>query len=130
MPMSFDLQEGALWFRTWDDVVYDEGIAVLERGLEAALQASAQRRWPVVFDIRESRENRSADELRGIAEFVAAHDGVLSGHCAVLASDALHFGLGRMFEAFSQEHGIDVRVFREPEALVAWLEVETRDHSD
>jgi len=91
MPMSFDLQEGALWFRTWDDVVYDEGIAVLERGLEAALQASAQRRWPVVFDIRESRENRSADELRGIAEFVAAHDG---------------------------------------EALVAWLEVETRDHSD
>lgn len=124
MPMSFEIKPQEIWFRTSGDVDYAEGIAVLEQGLHEAQQATPSRRWPVVFDIRDSEENRSANELRGIAQFVAAHDGILTGRCAVLTSDALHYGLGRMFEVFSEDLGIEVQVFRDLDSLRAWLDAD------
>lgn len=75
----------------------------------------------MLFDIRESREQRSSDELRDIARFLAGQGAEISRHCAIVAGDAFHFGLGRMFSAYSEPEGLEVRVFRDVEAAKRWL---------
>ncbi len=45
-------------------------------------------------------EDRSEQELRGVAAFVAANKKTLSGRCAIVAANPLHFGLSRIFQAY------------------------------
>lgn len=121
MPLRHRLQDGVIWITTEGDVEYDEGIASLGRALEAAKQADPVARWDIVFDVRRSSENRSADELRRIAQLVAENGSVLSGRTVVIAGDDLHYGLSRMFQAYCELHGLRAAVRRDPDAALAWL---------
>lgn len=125
MPIRFQLRDDVLSFVTVGDVDYEAGLGVLEQGIEEARRAVADRRWDVVFDIRESAENRSKDELVGVAAFVASHPDVLSGRCAVVASDPFHFGLARMFSAHAESLGIEALVTRDVRAALDWLAART-----
>ena len=77
--------------------------------------------FDIIFDIRQSTENRSANELRGIAEFIAGYADILTGRMAVVADDALRFALGRIFEVFAEHLGQKPRVFGDYEAAVTWF---------
>ncbi len=121
MPLRHELRDGVLWFVTEGDVDYEAGLGVLEQGIEEAHRAAADRRWDVVFDIRESAENRSKHELVGVAAFVAGHRDVLSGRCAVVASDPFHFALARMFSAHAESRGVEALVTRDVRAALDWL---------
>lgn len=123
MPISYEIRPEAIWFRTVGDVDYQKGIAVLEAAVEAARRRGEDRRWPVVFDILDSEERRSADELRGVAHFVASHGDVLAPHCAVIAGDDFHFGLARMFESLADGHDVRVTVLRRLDDVPEWLAV-------
>jgi hypothetical protein len=121
MPITYELRDDTLWFVTVGEVDYRGGLRVLVEAFEAARAHDPKRRWNVVFDIRSSSENRSADELQGIASVVAQNDAVLSGRCAVVAGDSLHFGLARMFGTYAEGLGLDVTVVKDVPRAVAWL---------
>jgi hypothetical protein len=122
MPLRYEIRADAIWIVTQGDVDYEAGLETLDRAITAASEYAPERRWDIVFDICESQEDRSAMELRSIAEIVARHPSVLSGRCAVLAGDDFHFALGRQFGAYSEGLGVDVRVLRNPEAVRNWLQ--------
>lgn len=130
MPIRYELREPIIWFETRGDVDYDAGLGVLQAGIEAARQRTPGRSWDVLFDIRESSERRSADELREIAQVLAGHLPAISRYCAVVAGDAFHFGLGRMFSAYSEPEGVEVHVFREQAAAEQWLAQHRADVAD
>lgn len=122
MPIQYELRGRTLWLVTEGDVDYEDGLATLGAAIERAAAVDATPCWDVVFDIRRSREQRSADEMRGIAVFVGQHRDVLSGACAIIAADPLHFGLARMFEAYGELEGIAARVVDDEAAATAWLQ--------
>jgi hypothetical protein len=121
MPISYDLRDGAIWFLTVEDVDYDEGFGVLDRAFSDAATRDPETRWDVVFDILGSTENRSADELNAIAEYVAKHDFVLSGRFVLIAADEFHYALARMFAAYSENLGLQASVVRDVPAAVERL---------
>lgn len=121
MGITFRLDGDVLRFTTTGDVAYAEGTDVLRRGFAAAAAADGAVKWQLLFDIRESAENRSADDLRGVADLVAMQHRLLSGRCAMLAADPLHYGLARMTGVFFEMLGLEARVFTDPAEAAAWL---------
>lgn len=126
MPIQYEIRDETIWFTTKGDVDFEDGIATLRDGIADAADRDGARRWHVIFDIRASSEDRSADELRGIADFLAGQLETLSGRCAIVVGDPLHFGLARMFSAFSERHEVSVDVVSDPGEAVAWLESHSR----
>jgi len=122
MPIQYEIRDDTIWFTTTGDVAYDDGLATLRAGIAEARARDGARRWHVIFDIRQSSEDRIADEPRGIAELVACQLATLSGRCAIVAGDPLHFGLARMFGAYSERHEVSVEVMSDPGEAVAWLD--------
>ncbi len=124
MPIRYEIEPRMLRFCTEGDVAYDETMHVLRDGLtrgEDAIRSGSAAPFDLLFDVRESLENRSAEELRQMADLVAERSGILSGRAAVVASDVLHFGLGRMFGAYADARQIEVRVFYSLEEAESWL---------
>lgn len=121
MPLSFEQRGDTLWVIAEGDVDYASGLAAFGNALREAGKSDPARRWHLLFDVRRSTEDRDADELRGIAGLVAENADMLSGRCALLAGDDLHYGLSRMFEAYCQARGLAARVFREVPEAESWL---------
>ncbi|MCR9261789.1 MAG: hypothetical protein NXH95_18890 [Pseudomonadaceae bacterium] len=61
-----------------------------------------------------------ADDLRRVASHVSQLS-LPKARAAIVASEDLAYGLIRMYLAFLDIEGVSVRVFREEEAAVAWL---------
>lgn len=123
MGLTFELSATILRFFTSGDVEFVPGTQTLHDGLEAAVVAGAgSARRHLLFDIRESRENRSSDELRAIALLIAPYRSRLSGRCAVVVSDLLHYGLGRVFGAYLEGSGFTVEVFHTLAEAERWFE--------
>ena len=121
MALTHELADGVLRFTTTGDVEYRDGLSVLTEGLASAAATPLAGGWHLLFDIRHSTEDRSPDELRGIAAIITAHRTSLSGNCAVVASDPLHYGLARMFGVFMEGLGFNASVFDTTEDTVAWF---------
>ncbi len=117
MPLYFDLNEGVGVFRTVGDVEFEEGLRVLEAGLEAI--RSADGRNLVLFDIRQSTENRTHDELRGIAGVTQHQLG--KGQLALVVGSELYYGLSRVFAAYAERDGLMAEVFLDMDAALQWL---------
>lgn len=65
---------------------------------------------------------RSANELRDMARFLAGLSGRFGGRLGMVAESQLHYGLLRMAEAYSEAGGMAARVFLTIEEAVDWLE--------
>ena len=116
MPLVFDMDSSVGVFSSEGDVEFEEGSRVLANGLDQLVDEGLHR---VVFDIRRSNETRSPDEVRAIADIVKSRIAV--GRMAVVASDDLYFGLGRMFQAFTASDGLEVGVFRDYDEAIQWM---------
>lgn len=124
MPIRYEIQTNLLRYRTDGDVDYADGLRTLQAGLELAREMAGtgeSRRFDVLFDVRHSTADRTGPELKQIADTLGAHASILSGRAAVVASDAFHIGLARMFGAYADGHQIDVHVFETLEEAEAWL---------
>lgn len=119
MGVSFQLEEEILRFTTVGGVDYVEGIAVLQKGFAEAAGAGARRH--VLFDIRESTENRSSEELRNIAEALSPFRDRMTGLVAIVVSKPVYFGTGRQFAVYADKYDITVNVFREVAEAEAWF---------
>ena len=121
MPIEYEIDAGVIWMRTVGQVDYESGRKVLDAAIADAHALASPRKLPLVFDIRASQENRSADEARGIAQFVSLHLDVLDPRCAVIAGSDLLFGVARMFGSYAATYGVEVTVFRTIEEVNGWL---------
>jgi hypothetical protein len=71
----------------------------------------------------DSLGTRSPAQIRYIAEFLGPYAKRINGRCAVVASEDLHFGLGRMGSAYSEGVGVEAQIFRNTGAAREWLGV-------
>lgn len=121
MPLAHALRDHCIWITTEGDVEYGDGLASLERALEAARAENGDAGWDIAFDIRRSSEHRSAQELRGIVDYVADRRPLLSGRCVVIASSDYLFGVSRMFQAYCELRELTATVVRDEESAREWL---------
>lgn len=120
MALIYRMDKGCIVLVSEGSVQYEEGLQIFTEAIAAA-QASPHTHWHILFDITKSEEDRSEQELRGIASFVAANKEILSGRCAIVAADPLHFGLSRMFQAYCASIEVSVEIFEDLEAAHSWL---------
>lgn len=121
MPLQYALDDEFLRYTAHGDVEFSEGLEVFKSGLAQARDTPLGAPWPVLFDIRESTERRRGDELKGIAEVLGQHRGVVAEHCAIVVSSPLYYELSRMFGTFTEEYGITMEIFGDIETAEAWL---------
>ena len=125
MPIRFELQPETLFYSTEGDVEYEDGVRTLRAGLGQAAEsfrAGRAGKFDVLFDVRQSTEDRTGEELRGIADLLGAHASFLTGHAAVVAGDAFHIGLARVLGAYAAGNRVEVRVFLDAEEAREWLQ--------
>lgn len=121
MPLSHQLRERTIWITSEGSVEYQDGMDTLEAAIASARAADAGAHWDMAFDLRLSGENRSSEELRGIAQFVADNIPPLSGRCVLIAHSDLLYGLSRMFQAHCELLEIDSAVVRDVATAEAWI---------
>lgn len=72
----------------------------------------------------------NSERIRKLAELSASMDVSTSSRFAIVAPQALAFGLGRMYEIYREmnEHSTkEVRVFRTREEALDWLKLELKE---
>jgi hypothetical protein len=81
------------------------------------------RLWPFVLDLSRATMNLSSEEIRSLAQTVGAASRTSPvGPVAIVASEELVFGLGRMFQTYSDLQGRShVGVFRSRDEARSWL---------
>jgi len=121
LPLRFEHADGILVFSTQGDVEFDAGTSVLEAGLRSATRSEPETRWHLWFDVQHSSESRESDEMRDIATLISSHREHLSGRCAVIATDDLRYGMGRVFQAYMESLGLECEVCRDEEAAIRFL---------
>jgi len=72
----------------------------------------------------DSLGTRSPGQIRFVAEFLGSYSKRINGRCAVVASEDLHFGLGRMGSVYSEGVGVEAQIFRDANAARVWLGVD------
>ena len=80
--------------------------------------------FDVLVDVREADLAKlSSDGLRTLAVVIAGYMRGLEGKskAAILAAHDAVFGLGRMYEAYTDESPETVQVFRDPQQALSWL---------
>ncbi|MFO0825133.1 MAG: hypothetical protein U0792_18770 [Gemmataceae bacterium] len=117
----YQLTENTIWFTTVGDVEHRGALDMLKAGLAAGAAKPLPQGWHLLFDITRSTENRDPRELRNIADAIATHRSALSGRCAIVATDPLHYGLARMFGVFLGGLGFEVMVSRSLGEAQHWL---------
>lgn len=123
MGIRFDLADGIIRFSTTGEVKFEEGLEVLESAFERARTSGSggDGRWHLLFDIRESSENRNSGELRQVTSVISSNRSMLSGRCAVIAADPLRYGVARIFGAFMEGLGLEVYVSYSRDEAELWL---------
>ena len=121
MGVAYELRAGIICFTTTGDVEHQSGLDALKAGLAEGAASPTPNGWHLLFDIRASTENRDPNELRNIASAIGMNRSILSGRCAVVATDPLHYGLSRMFGVFMSGLGFEVHVCVHLDEARAWL---------
>ncbi len=122
MPVTYEIADTTITLRMTG--VYDTG------DIRAALMAAiAEPQRPeitgLLFDVRGSRSiaGRTADEVRAMALFLAAHADHYGRRLALVADADAAFGLMRLGAVDVEQHGVDSQVFRNAGEAEAWLKL-------
>ena len=75
-----------------------------------------------LWDLRDASFSLSREEVRSLAEFAGRGSTLRPpARLAFVASRNLEFGLLRMFEAFREQEGVEIEVFRDYEEALKWV---------
>ncbi|HMO36195.1 MAG TPA: hypothetical protein PKA06_09135 [Gemmatales bacterium] len=121
MALTFQFQRDLLSFITVEDVEFAVGAQTLDEAFHQAKNKGNEQPWHLLFDIRHSKENRSTAELNYMADVIGKHRALLTGKCAIVADQPLHYGLSRMFAAFLLKYEIRTEIIPDRDAAEAWL---------
>jgi len=116
MPVSFTLSDGIGIFTTVGDVDFEEGLDILEKGMDAVHKSGQPH--VLLFDFSQSAENRSAEELHTISMFI--QERLPRAHLAMVAQQDLYYGISRMFSSFAESLSLDSRAFRNRDEAIDW----------
>jgi hypothetical protein len=91
--------------------------------LDALDDARLPERPVLLFDLRESRslQDRTADEVRDMAHFLASHGRRFGNRLAMVTASDLAFGLMRLGAVTAETGGLAAEVFRDMGAAKEWL---------
>ena len=130
MPISSQIDQAndLATFTATDNFTFDEVMAVIEKFYDTPTKN-------VVWDLKCVYElNFSLEEVRDIASYQQRLESStrINGKTAIVASEDLIFGLGRMFQSFSEmsKVPIAVMIFRTMEEAEAWLADDDIDDED
>jgi hypothetical protein len=121
-----ELRDGILAVRTGADYAFED----VTHAIRAAFDdPSHDPGTPLLLDISESQQTRTREELVSLAELLGTGRARLQRRCAVLATDALRYGLAREFSGWAASRGIEVRIFtaEQEEAARRWLRTGASD---
>ena len=118
MLIRYVIEQQRLRITAEGQVEFEEGLAVFTNGLKQYSDAQPLRPC-ILIDIRLSKENRSADELKGIAAMVGQH--IKNARMAIVVQSELLYGLSRMFAAYVSRDVAGIKIFSEEEHALPWL---------
>lgn len=120
MPVSYELRDAVLRMSLEGEYEPED---ILRTFLAAMADPSCPKRVDFLLDVTRSTSlaKRAPGEIQTVAEALGPFDTRIGGRCAVVASDDLQFGLSRMGSAYSGAVGVEVQVFRDPDAALSWL---------
>lgn len=120
MPVTarVDPDTGIVHYSATGDMTRDDVISIIT---QVYSDPAFRSPWHSIWDLSGARPLFTADELREVAAYVRAHRPVDSGRIAVVATEDLAFGMGRMYEVFASDLKVETRVFRDPDMARQWL---------
>ena len=76
-----------------------------------------------LLDVRKSSvlSERSYNDIKSVAQFFAAHSDRVSGRCAIVADQEIHYGLSRMGATLAEIKGASIEVFRDIKEAMLWI---------
>jgi len=124
MPLVYQVDQPILRFFAKGDVEYTSGLEMTKQALRDArevTQTQGEPLWDLLFDLRESTESRSEDELKGIAMALAQSMDILTGRMAIVVTDPKMVGIAEAFSVFAEQLGQMPHVFGTSKEADAWL---------
>ncbi len=121
--MLSEVKGNCLIVRSVGDHGLEEGFAQMKAAMDkakAAFEASGEK-IVMFLDMLESEEEKDPAEIRQISEFFKQFLGFLDGRIAVFVTHDLHYGLSRVFSAYTETDGLDVQPFFEVAAAAKFL---------
>jgi hypothetical protein len=120
MAVTYSFEDALVKF---DCVGVYPSAEVLVKFLAALEDPSCPPRFGLLFDVSrsESLRSRPVDEIRTVAEFLGPHAERVA-RCAVVAGADAQFGLGQLGAVYSEDVGVETRVFRTEDAAREWLD--------
>jgi hypothetical protein len=100
------------------------GVGELRAAFDAALTANddmAARGLLLDVSASESLADRTSQEVRAMAYFVASLGDRFARRFAIIAPSDLAFGMMRLGSVVTEAEGVETNVFRDREAAMAWL---------
>ena len=125
MPVSYEIRDGVLRMNLEGEYEPENIIGTF---LDALADPNCPKRVALLVDVSRSASlaKREPGEIKTVAESLGPYYERIGGRCALVASDGLQFGLTRMGSAYSGGVGIDVGVFRDPDAALSWLATDAK----
>jgi hypothetical protein len=118
MPLRHEVRSDVLWIVVEGE--YDD--AELHACYERAFADPAFRDgMHLMIDSRKTLANPTRGELVERVRFLSSLRPRIGARCAVVVADTLHYGLARMFGAYGEPHGFEIRVFSDPVLAESWL---------
>ena len=124
MPVGYDFEGDVIVLRPAGKyTTHEMKSAILDALDDARLPPHAV----MLFDLRESRslQDRTADEVREMAGFLASHGRRFGQRLAMVTAGDLAFGLMRLGAVAAETGGLAAEVFRDIETAKAWLSRQT-----
>lgn len=121
MPAEFrvDSEEEIVYGTLRGEVTAEEIIA----GLEGVFDSGDYRpHFNGISDLRDINWESEQGDLRKIVQFIIRNKSRIGRHrSAIVVSEERSFGMSRMFEVFSEQTPLKVRVFRDYDKALEWV---------
>lgn len=120
-----------LYYRTSDAYprIISEGVVTLDEIKEAFTEALADPSFRTgqgtIVDVTGSESDRTHEEVRQLAVFLAERRAELGHRVAIVVSKSLHYGLGRMLSAYAEIQHLNVEVFQQLDDAIQWMDQTT-----
>ncbi len=100
----------------------DYSMQDIQHQIEAILREHVgSDRRSLMIDASHSEHSPSAEELHAVADFASTLLDRIDPRIALVVSNDLRFGLGRMLEVYGGEFGLEFKVFRHRLEALSWL---------
>jgi hypothetical protein len=120
MPVTYEFDGAIVALRLTGNYETADVRAALRRALDDPRCPHAAG---LLFDIRGSRSiaQRTANEVRAMAQFIAGHAERFGRRLALLADTDASFGLMRLGAVTVEQQGVETSVFRDAADAEEWL---------